>query len=76
MHKNAMRRRRKAVGKRLRDCLFIVAARREVSPKATGRGMSHDLVSGESVAETGEGVLFLSSTTEKDTKKNALEGLR
>gem|GEM_PF-2441296 len=38
MHKNAMRRRRIAVGKRLRDCLFIGAARREVSPAGDERG--------------------------------------
>jgi|GEM_PF-2524566 len=40
MHKNAMRRRRKAVGKRLRDCFFIGAKRRKVSPVGDGGGMA------------------------------------
>ena len=74
MHKNAMRRRRKAVGGEglffhRRECAGGVA-------KGDGAGDVPRPKGWESVAETGEGVLFLSSTTEKDTKKNALEGLR
>gem|GEM_PF-1810959 len=58
MHKNAMRRRRIAVGKRLRDCLFIGAKRREVSPSATG----------------GEGVLFFPACKKRYQKKHAKKG--